>query len=301
MHRGNMSATNSNSLIHTVAGSIEAQVSGSGIPILVLHGSPGGIDATRSMSHFLDKKIFQVICLSRPGYLNTPLSTKNHSIDDEADLLASLLDALKIPRAGVLAWSGGGPSAYQFASRYPDRIICLVTFAAISSTWIAPKTKIKERIVFGTKFGEALLKFLSEKAPRHLVVGAIKGEGSLRGNELNALVEQVMADAAQRQLVLEMALTVNIGGERRKGWQNDLANFGAIKSLDLEKIQCPTLIIHGDADTDVLPSYSESAHARIPRSELVIMPMGTHLSFYAHPEANHVQDKVREFFKSDQI
>lgn len=292
-----MPETGPDSLIHTTAGPVEAEVSGSGIPVLILHGSPGGIDATRSMSHFLDKDIFKVICVSRPGYLNTPLPLGSPSIDAEADLHAALLEALELPRVAVLAWSGGGPAAYQLASRYPDRVACLVTIAALSSAWFAPKAHISERILLGTKLGDGLLRYLSGKSPRNVVASALKGEGSLRGDELDALVEQVMADDAQRQLVLEIALTVNVGGSRKQGWQNDAANFAAMKPLGLELIQCPVLLIHGDADTDAPPSYSESAHARLPRSELVMMLRGTHLSFYAHPEANSVQEKTRKFLE----
>ena len=130
--------------------------------------------------------------------------------------------------------------------------------------------------------------YLSGKSPKDIIEAALKGEGSLRGDELGALVEQVMADVAQRQPVLEMAMIVKVGGRRKQRWQNDVANFAAIKSLGLEQIQCPVLLIHGDADTDAPPSYSESAHAHLRRSELVIISRGTHLSFYAHPE-----DQVR--------
>ena len=189
-----MSTTNSNSCIHTTAGPVEAEVSGSGIPILILHGSPGGIDGARSMSHSLDKDILKVVCLSRPGYLNTPPPPVHRPVDAEADVLAALLDALKTPRCGVLAWSGGGPAAYQLASRYPDRVTCLVTIAALSSARIAPKAHITERVLFGTKLGDGLLKYLSGKSPKNVIEAALKGEGSLRGDELGALVEQVMAD-----------------------------------------------------------------------------------------------------------
>lgn len=291
-----MIATDFDSCVHTAAGLVEAEVSGSGIPILILHGSPGGIDAARSMSRFLDKNRFKIICLSRPGYLNTPLSPVHRSIDAEADLVVALLDALQIPRAGVLAWSGGGPVAYQLASRYPHRVSALVAIAAVSSAWIAPKTHIIERIMFGTKLGDRIIKFMSSHSPEHVIEAALQGEGSLRGDELHVLAEQVMADAAQRQLVLEMALTVNVGGRRKEGWQNDVENFASIKSLGLEQIQCPVLLIHGDADTDALLSYSESAHARLPLSSLMVMPRGTHLSFYAHPQARDVQDKAKKWF-----
>ncbi|KUJ17533.1 alpha/beta hydrolase fold protein [Mollisia scopiformis] len=291
-----MNSTNFNNCIQTAAGLVEAEVSGSGIPILILHGSPGGIDAARSMSRFLDKDKFKTICLSRPGYLNTPLSPVNHSIEAEADLLVGLLDALQIPRTGVLAWSGGGAVAYQLASRHPERVSALVTVAAVSSAWIAPKTPILDRIMFGTKLGNRIIKYISSHSPEHLIEEALKGEGSLRGSELHSLAEQVIADPAQRQLVLEVALTVNVGGARKAGWLNDVENFAAIKDLGLEKIQCPVLLVHGDADTDALPRYSEEAHRRLERSELVVMERGTHLSFYAHPEASEVQESAKRWF-----
>lgn len=282
--------------VHTKAGPVEAEVSGSGVPILILHGSPGGIDAARAMALFLDRRRFKVICLSRPGYLNTPLSPEHHSIDDEADLLVALLDALRIRYVGVLAWSGGGAAAYQLASLYPHRVSALVAIAAVSSAWIAPKTHITERIMFGTKFGERLIRFMSSRSPEHVIKSALEGEGSLRGDELQALAEQVMADPAQRQLILEVALTVNVGSGRKEGWRNDVENFASIGSLGLEQIQCPVLLIHGDADTDAHPSYSRSAHARLRLSSLILMPRGTHLSFYAHPQARDVQDTVQKWF-----
>ncbi|OKL56777.1 hypothetical protein UA08_07811 [Talaromyces atroroseus] len=291
-----MAATNFDSCVYTSAGPVEAEVSGWGIPILILHGSPGGIDAARAMSQFLDRDKFKVICLSRPGYLNTPLSPVHHSIDAEADLLVALLDAFRIPRVGVLAWSGGGPAAYQLASRYPHRVSALVAIAAPSSPWIAPKTPILEKIMFGTKIGDRLIKYLTSHSPEHVIEGALEGEGSLRGDELHLLTEQVMADPAQRQLVLEIATTVNTGGRRKDGWQNDVENFAAIKSLGLEQIQCPVLLVHGDADTDAVLSYSETAHARLPLSSLVVMPRGTHLSFYAHPQAREVQEMAKKWF-----
>lgn len=290
-----MTATEFDHCIQTTAGPVEAEVSGSGTPVLILHGSPGGIDAARSMSEFLDKAAFQTICLSRPGYLNTPLSALHRSIDAEADLVAALLDALHIPQVGVLAWSGGGPVAYQLASRHPQRVSSMIAIAAVSSAWIAPKTSLAERIMFGTRLGERIIKFMSSHALEHMIEGALEGEGSLRGQELRLLAEQVMADPAQRQLVRDVASTVNVGGRRKEGWRNDVANFASIKSLGLEQVQCPVLLVHGDADTDALLSHSENAHARLPSSSLVVMPRGTHLSFYAHPEASGVQDQAKRW------
>ena len=55
-------------ILPTSAGPIEHIVEGAadGVPVLVLHGSPGGIDAADIMSTFLPRNKFRVILLSRP-------------------------------------------------------------------------------------------------------------------------------------------------------------------------------------------------------------------------------------------
>lgn len=118
----------------------------------------------------------------------------------------------------------------------------------------------------------------------------------MRGEELSALTQQVMADPEQRRLVLDVVTTVNTAGTRRAGWRNDVANFAAIDSLDLGRVQCPVLLVHGDADTDVSVEYSHSAHAELPNSTLVVMERGTHLAFNAHPDAPAVQEQARRWF-----
>lgn len=121
-------------IIETAAGPVEVETYGTGFPILIIHGSPGGVDGSRCMRRFLPDDIFRSICVSRPGYLQTPLATdpSDRSIDHEADVLAATLVALKVQRCGVLAWSGGGPSAYRLAVRHPDRVSAMVMNAAVS-------------------------------------------------------------------------------------------------------------------------------------------------------------------------
>ena len=75
-----------------------------------------------------------------------------------------------------------------------------------------------------------------------------------------------------------------------------MANYDAIDSLELDHVRCPVLLIHGDADTDATIDYSRTAHSALPDSTLVIMERGTHLAFYAHPEAGEVQEQARKWF-----
>src|SRR5690606_1735279 len=65
---------------------------------------------------------------SRPGYLDTPLSS-GASFQAQADLYAALLDELGVEKTVVLGASGGGHAALQFAIRHPDRTLGLLLYA----------------------------------------------------------------------------------------------------------------------------------------------------------------------------
>jgi len=106
----------------------------------------------------------------------------------------------------------------------------------------------------------------------------------------------VLADPEQRAAVLALSATTGWCGRRKAGWDNDLANYGAIGSLELGRVPCPVLLIHGDADTDVAIGHSRAAHSALPDSTLVVVERGTHLAFYAHPQARDVQEQARKWF-----
>jgi pimeloyl-ACP methyl ester carboxylesterase len=159
--------------ITTTAGPAEVEVRGSGMPVLVLHGSPGGIDQARAMSQFLTENGFKAVCVSRPGYLGTPLNPAGPSIDHEADLLAAVLDAIGVERAGVLAYSGGGPPAYRLAVRHPGRVSAMVAISAVSSRYVAPRPTAADRFMFGTRAGQWLIGFLARRAPGQLIESAL--------------------------------------------------------------------------------------------------------------------------------
>lgn len=63
--------------------------------------------------------------MTRPGYLGTPMSS-GKSPEQQGDLIAALLDKLGIAKAGVIAVSGGGPSAVRFGLHHSDRCAGLV-------------------------------------------------------------------------------------------------------------------------------------------------------------------------------
>ncbi|UGS38539.1 alpha/beta fold hydrolase [Capillimicrobium parvum] len=277
-------------LVDTAEGPIEVGRRGSGPPVLLVHGTPGGSDSSLAMGRFLVDAGFELIAPSRPGYLTTPLDGRE-SIDAQADLLAALLDALGHDRAGIVTWSGGGPSGYRLAVRHPERVSALVPFAAVSHDYHVADEDLESELL-RTRPGTWALRFLADHAPKSAIAQTLKAEGDLTRQELKALVEEVVDDEAQRDVVLTMVHVVGDYEHRRAGMDNDFARFAEIETLELERISAPTLVVNGDADTDVVPEYSDHAAATIPGAQRLIMARGTHLCLFAHPEAARAQARV---------
>ncbi|MCX5043183.1 alpha/beta hydrolase [Aldersonia sp. NBC_00410] len=280
-------------LLDTPFGPVECGVSGARTTVLVLHGSPGGIDSAQIMARFLPRDRFRVITVSRPGYLGTPLGA-NRTIDDEADRHAALLDTLDVSSAGVLSWSGGGPVGFQFAARHPGRVHGLVAIAPVATRMDVPQPGLAERVLFATPLGEWAVSALGAVGARQIVAGAVGSEGTLDADLVKARVEAIMADDDKRRFVLDITRTAGRGGKRKAGWDNDCAQFAAIEELDFAGITAPTMIVAGTHDSEIPFAECERAASAIPGAALVALDHGTHLDFYTYPDSAAVQAKAIE-------
>jgi pimeloyl-ACP methyl ester carboxylesterase len=278
-------------IIQTAMGPIEIGRTGSGPPVLFVHGTPGGADSSLAMGWFLAAAGFEVIAPSRPGYLGTPLEGRD-SVDHQADLLAALLDELCHDRVGVVTWSGGGPSGYRLSVLHPARVSALVPFAAVSKNYVPPTASASERLMEKTSVGNWVLRFMVAHAPMSTVTATLRAEGDLSKDHLKKLAAEVLENEHERDVVLTLAGVVGDYERRRVGVENDLVQFAAIESLQLDRITSPTLVIVGSADIDVPTEHSEYAAASIAGAEEVVMEGGTHLSLFVHPDAASVQAQV---------
>ena len=85
-------------VVRTDCGPIEYARAGSGYPVLVVHGNAGGFDQGLMLADRSIGPEFQVIAVSRFGYLGSPMPPKA-SVAIQADAFASLLDSLAIKQA----------------------------------------------------------------------------------------------------------------------------------------------------------------------------------------------------------
>jgi pimeloyl-ACP methyl ester carboxylesterase len=276
--------------IETALGPVEIARAGSGEPVLVVHGTPGGCDAGLVMGRFLVEAGFEVIAASRPGYLGTPLQP-NAAPESQADLLAALLDALGIERAGLLIWSGGGPAGYGLAARHPDRVSALVAMAAVSIP-IDDNVPLEERVFARTRLGNRLLRFLIRVAPKSTVKATIKTEGNLKRSEIRLLTERTLADPDMYAVVIELARVVADYPPRRDGVRNDWHWFANVGDLGFESITAPCLLIHGDCDAEVPPAHSAHVQDRVPDCETLVVERGTHIALWINRELRSLQGRA---------
>ncbi|MBB2941487.1 pimeloyl-ACP methyl ester carboxylesterase [Actinoplanes lutulentus] len=98
-------------------------ISGSGPAVILLHSTVADRRMWDPQVPALTAAGHQVVRCDLRGYGESPIPIGTDW--DEADDVAALLDALGITRTAIIAASGGGRVALEFAVRWPDRVAAL--------------------------------------------------------------------------------------------------------------------------------------------------------------------------------
>jgi len=231
------------------------------------------------------------IAISRPGYLGTPLA-RGSSPEQQADLCAALLDALAIRRAAVVAISGGGQCALQFALRHADRCRALVMISA-SSAPLTERVPWRFHVMaFMARFPGVVsrMKRRAEADPER-AAGRFIPDPVLRAQTLNDPEAGPMVRA-------HLASTLERMAERLPGTRNDILQSRAAFTYPVERIVAPVLSIHGTADQAVPFAQAKSLTDRLPHGELLPIPEGQHACLFTHRRL--IQPRVRAFLELDE-
>ncbi len=287
-------------IIDTAAGPMEYADRGQGPVLLAVHGGPGGYDQGLGIGEVFRKNGFRVIAVSRPGYLGTPLEV-GRTMEAQADALAAFLNAMDISQAAVLGCSAGGPPSYQLAQRHPDRVAALIEIDSVSLKYLKQQemSPIEEKLYL-SRPGLWLIDFLMHHFPAKAVENFLKTESTLKGHELKQRVREIVADADKLAFFDFLFKTMSKDYARRKaGLDNDMKILFGIDRLPLADIRCPSLILHGDADSDVPYSHGEYAHQAIAGSELYTISGGSHIGFWVADVAHDAQAHAVRWLKDN--
>lgn len=173
------------------------------------------------------------------------------TVDDLADDLAGLLDALDIPKAHVVGLSLGGMTGQAFALRYPDR---LGRLALLATSAEMDKAAWRQRIE--TVMSEGYGPFIDGiMVPRWFTPGfAAAHPEVIAGFRARMMANDPRGYAACANVIATLDLLPRIAG-----------------------ITAPTMIIVGAEDPATPVAMSEVIRSHVPHAEMVVIPGAAHI------------------------
>ena len=237
---------------------------GSGIPVLFVHGFPHNRTLWAPQTSAL---VDQARCIAPDlrGFGETDV-VPPYSMDQYADDLAGLLDALQIERAVVAGLSMGGYVAFALWRRHRARVWALVladTRAGADSE--EARARRRELIALARAQGSAAVADAQ-------VTGMVGKTTRTRRPEVERAVHAMLAAAPVDGVV--GALEAMLGRPD--------------STPTLRTIDVPTLVVVGDEDTLTPVKEARAMHEAIAGSRLQVLAGAGHVSNFERPAAfNH--------------
>lgn len=239
-------------------GQVHLRMAGDGWPLVLLHQSPISGSAFEAAMPLLAAGGARAIAVDTAGYGSSAPPPRPASIEEHADALLTVLDALGLSRVRLLGHHTGGSIAAAFAARHGDRVERLILNGVALLT--AEELAFFRTFDFGPK--------------------PIEPDG---GHLLAAWNQRLAGSPGWTNLEAMHRYTVEALAVRdRMGWGFEAA-FAYDLKRDLEAIACPTLILTNTGEDLFEPS--KRAHASRPDFAFAALDGGTHDIVDEQPEA----------------
>lgn len=286
-------------IVNTSMGPIEYKSIGSGPIIILSHMGGSGSDNIELFKEVADAG-YRIICPSRPGYLDTPLS-ENANFKYQADLFAELLNQLNInEKVFIMGISAGGPAAIEFASKYSNRCKGLILHSAITKNF-APLSEMKEysqliNIMLSPICQDAfswINHIGANLAPTKMAQELFERSSTYDHNKTKEMALKIAKnenDKKRLQLFIDFTSPLSL---RTDGLQNDIKYTEHYKA---SKITVAALITHSRVDKVVDFSHAKTLKNKIRIAELYEYDGYGH-AFWFGKEWRSINNKTLAFLK----
>jgi pimeloyl-ACP methyl ester carboxylesterase len=228
------------------------QIQGSGYPVLCLHGHPGSGASMAVFTNHLSER-FQTLAPDLRGYGKSQARQNFEMVDHLSDLEA-LLDRLKIPRCLVLGWSLGGILAIELALRLPERVSGLILVAtAARPRGSHPPISWQDNLYTG------IASVLNRLRPGWQWNIDTFGRRSL----YRYLLQQHHAYAYKHLAEEGMSAYLQTSRAANRALSSAL-RAGYNRLTELERINCPSLLLAGEADRHITAASSLETAQSLP-------------------------------------
>ncbi len=245
---------------------------GTGPAVVLVHGLPSSIGDWGDTPQRLAALGHRVVVYDRIGYgfsSRLDVGPGNHSFSSNATHLEALLARRGIERAALVGWSYGGGVVLDLAVRRPELASHVALLGSVGPA-LPDDDSALDRLV-ASPLGVPLFEWAVGMPP----VGRPVLEDQLALMFSGAeRVPPGFADRALAQLTLP-------GTIRTWVWESRRMDASVLRP---EAVEVPALVLHGDDDRSVEPSVARDLHERLPRSDLVLVPGGSHMLPVTHAE-----------------
>jgi non-heme chloroperoxidase len=237
---------------------------GKGQPVVFSHGWPLSSDAWESQMFFLASHGYRCIAHDRRGHGRSSQPWNGNDMDNYADDLAELMDALDLKGATMVGHSTGGGEVARYIGRHgTKRVAKAVLMGAVPPIML--KTAAYPDGLPMEVFDGFRAAYLADRSQFFYDVAG----GPFFGfNRPGAKVSQGLINSWWRQ---------GMQCGHKNGYDCIKAFSETDFTEDLQKFDVPTLIIHGDDDQIVPIDASAKLSAKLVKnSVLKIYPGGSH-------------------------
>jgi pimeloyl-ACP methyl ester carboxylesterase len=244
-------------------------VEGSGDPLVLIHGVGNRLEAWDGVAARLSDR-FRIVRYDLRGHGESQKVPGPYRIDDFAQDLRGLIDALGLESVHLAGFSLGGLVAQAFALSDPARLRRLALISTVAGRTEAERARVLERLSIV--------------------------DGGLPGDHFRRSLDRWFTDEfrqAHPELIEQYAA---------RNQANDPATYAAAYRVlaitdladRLREIKIPTLVMTGEHDQGSNPRMARLMHERIAGSTLHILPRLRHSILIEAPDA--VSGILEDFF-----
>jgi pimeloyl-ACP methyl ester carboxylesterase len=229
---------------------------GTGVPALYLHGIPTSSD---DWIAFLERT--GGLAPDLPGFGRSGKGGNlRYTIHAQADFIERFLAEVGVARVRLIAHDWGAGGGLVFAQRHPDRVESLVLCNALplleGFRWHRLAQTLRRPLV-----GELLMGSTNRWLLARTLRSGCTQAGAWTDARINAVWEQF--DQGTQRAILRL---------HRSADEQALAGAGA----DLERIESPALVLWGERDPWLDPSFADAYGTRLTRAEVQRIPGAGH-------------------------
>ncbi|WP_328635059.1 alpha/beta fold hydrolase [Streptomyces sp. NBC_00356] len=237
---------------------------GTGRPVVLSHGWPLSSDSWEAQQLFLATHGYRVIAHDRRGHGRSTQTWSGNEMNTYADDLATLIDTLDLRDVTLVGFSTGGGEVARYVGRHSTARVAQVALVSAVPPFMLKTADNPGGVPIET-FDAIRAGSLADRSQlyRDLADGPFFGN-----NRPGAEVSQGIREAFWRQ---------GLQAGHRSAYECIAAFSATDFRADLDAIDVPTLVIHGD-DDQVVPFEvgGKASAARIKNAALKVYPGAPH-------------------------